>query len=302
MEAQGSSPETPRVTSVPPVRPQRPRELQDGLNFFLYHPLAWQLARQLAKTPVTPNMVSVLGGLMVVAAGIAYSMPYWPLTALLGMLLHMTWHVVDGADGDLARMTGRSSPTGEMVDGLCDYISHTILYLMLGVLLQHQIGWIGWVATVAAGASHIFQANHCEVQRRQYQYWVYGTPWIRQTQADVDSTAKAGFGSLLAAYLSVASGMTPYALKVDALVAKAKGDPAELERIARTARPQLEPLLAVLKVLGPNPRAIILGLSMLAGSPLWYFLYYIFALNVLLAISVAKHNSAAKRIEAALAA
>ena len=273
MEAQTSNPEASRVTGIPPVRPQRPRELQDGLNFFLYHPLAWQLARQLAKTPITPNMVSVLGGLMVVAAGIAYSLPGWPLTALLGMVLHMTWHVVDGADGDLARMTGRSSPTGEMVDGLCDYISHTILYLMLGVLLQHQIGWIGWVATVAAGASHIFQANHCEVQRRQYQYWVYSTPWIRQTQADVDSTAKAGFGSLLAAYLSVASGMTPNALKVDALVAKAKGDTAELERIARTARPQLEPLLAVLKVLGPNPRAIILGLSMLAGSPLWYFLY-----------------------------
>lgn len=301
MEAQTTSPERPRATGVSAIRPQRPRELQDGLNFFLYHPLAWQLARQLAKTPVTPNMVSVAGGLMVVAAGIAYSLPGWPLTALLGMVLHMGWHVVDGADGDLARMTGRSSPTGEMVDGLCDYASHTILYLMLGVLLQHRIGWIGWVATVAAGASHIFQANHCEVQRRQYQYWVYGTPWLRQTEAGVDQNAKAGFGRLLTAYLSVASGLTPYALKVDAMVAQAKGDPVELERIARIARPQLEPLLAILKVLGPNPRAIILGLSMLAGSPLWYFLCYTFALNVLLAISVAKHNAAARRIEAAVA-
>ena len=41
-------------------------------------------------------------------------------------------HVVDGADGDLARLTGRSSPIGEMVDGLCDYLSHIVLYLVLG--------------------------------------------------------------------------------------------------------------------------------------------------------------------------
>ena len=31
-----------------PVRPLRPREMQDALNFYLYHPLAWQLARVLA--------------------------------------------------------------------------------------------------------------------------------------------------------------------------------------------------------------------------------------------------------------
>ncbi len=31
--------------------------------------------------------------------------------ALAGMVLHMTWHVVDGVDGDhLARLTGRSGP------------------------------------------------------------------------------------------------------------------------------------------------------------------------------------------------
>ena len=67
-------------------RPQRPRELQDSLNFYLYHPLAWQLARVLARTPITPNMVSVIGGCFVVAAGIAYAQPWWPTAALLGML------------------------------------------------------------------------------------------------------------------------------------------------------------------------------------------------------------------------
>lgn len=55
----------------------RPRELQDALNFHLYHPLARRLARRLIRTPVTPNAVSIAGGLLVVAATLAYAQPVW---------------------------------------------------------------------------------------------------------------------------------------------------------------------------------------------------------------------------------
>ena len=100
--------------AVEPRRPQRPREMQDPLNLYLYHPLSWQLARRLAHTPVTPNMVSVAGGLFVVAAGFCYWGVPWPLGAALGMALHMTWHIVDGADGDLR---GRRQGRGADADG-----------------------------------------------------------------------------------------------------------------------------------------------------------------------------------------
>lgn len=301
MTAAGQS-ENTRAT---PVRPLRARELQDPLNYYLYHPLAWQLARLLAPTPLTPNMVSVIGGCFVVAAGVAYSQPWWPWSALLGMVLHMTWHVVDGADGDLARLTGRSSPIGEMVDGLCDYASHVVLYVTLGYLLSRgagavggwsMAGWIPWAWMWAAGISHIVQSNHVEVQRRQYQWWVYGTPWIRLNHQADSATGKSMFGGIVSVYLALASGMTPHALKVDEAVAAAGGDPARLAEIRAAARAEAPPLLLLCKVLGPNPRAIVLGLSMLAGSPLWYFLYQSIVLNAVLVVSVFAHNAAAKRI------
>lgn len=287
-----------------PVRPQRPRELQDGLNYYLYHPLAWKLARLLARTPLTPNMVSVIGGCCVVAAAVAYAQPGWPLPALLGMLLHMTWHVVDGADGDLARMTGRSSPIGEMVDGLCDYISHIVLYLVLGWLLaggMNPSAWPTahpWLWMWAAGLSHIVQSNHVEVQRRQYQWWVYGTTWIRMNHSADSATGRSIFGGIVSVYLALATGLTPHALKIDAAVEAAKDDPARLEAIRAAVRAEAPPLLALCKVLGPNPRAIVLGLAMVAGSPLWYFLYQSLVLNALLVASVVAHNRAAKRIAA----
>jgi phosphatidylglycerophosphate synthase len=280
-----------------PKRPMRPRELQDPLNHYLYHPLAWQLARALSRTPITPNMVSIAGACCVVAAGAVYAQPWYPLSALLGMVLHMTWHVVDGADGDLARMTGRSSPVGEMVDGLCDYISHIIVYFILGWILWRQDGdfWFAWWLMWAAGLSHFVQANHVEVQRRQYQWWVYGTPWIRHSHGDREAaTRKSVFGGIVTFYLALAAGMTPHARRIDAALEGA--DAAERERIAALARRDAAPLLPLLMLLGPNPRAIVLGLSMLAGSPLWYFLYQAVVLNLLLAASVVLHNRAAKRM------
>lgn len=288
-------------------RPQRPRELQDPLNHYLYHPLAWQFARLLAPTPITPNMVSVLGAGFVVAAAFAYTQLTWPVSAALGLILHMTWHVVDGADGDLARMTGRSSPIGEMVDGLCDYLSHAVLYIALALLLAGGAGvfsgWAAWVLVIAAGISHAVQANHVEVQRRQYQYWVYGTPWLRNSHGKEDSaTSKSWAGALVSAYIGVASGMTPEALKVDAAVQAAGGDPARLGAIADAARAEAPPLLRLCKILGPNPRAIVLGISMLAGSPLWYMLYQTIVLNLLLVHSVRAHNAAARRIAAKIGA
>jgi phosphatidylglycerophosphate synthase len=285
----------------------RPRELQDPLNHYLYHPLAWRLAWRLAPTPVTPNMVSVFGGLMVVLAGICYAGLDYPLSAALGMALHMSWHVIDGADGDLARVTGRSSPIGEMVDGLSDYLSHVVLYLILGWVLAHQTGTFaggyGWALIVFAGVSHAVQANHVEVQRRQYQFWVYGTPWIRSSHGQADSaTGRSWAAALVSAYIGVANGMTPFALKVDAAIDAARDDRARLDAIAAAVRAEAPPLLRLCKILGPNPRAIVLGLSMFAGSPLWYMLYQSVVLNVLLVVSVARHNAAAKRIAARIGA
>lgn len=284
-----------------PQRPQRPRELQDPLNHYFYHPLAWQLARRLAHTPLTPNMVSVFGALMVIAASIAYTSLSYPLSAALGMALHMGWHVVDGADGDLARLTGRSSPIGEMVDGLCDYLSHIVLYLVLGWWLSGTGGAFGggaaWALIVFAGVSHAVQANHVEVQRRQYQWWVYGTPWLRHSHGAQDSaTSRTMFSALVSAYLNVASGMTPDALRIDAAVEAAKGDRARLDAIAAAVRAEAPPLLLLCKILGPNPRAIVLGASMFAGSPVWYMLYQSIVLNALLVVSVLLHNAAARRI------
>lgn len=277
---------------------RRPRELQDALNFHLFHPLALRLAKALTSTRVTPNMVSVAGGLLVVLAALAYARPGWPWAALAGFALHLAWHVVDGADGDLARLTGRSSPQGELVDGICDYAGHIVLYLVLGSLLQATIGPIAWLFAVGAGASRIVQANHYEVQRRQYQWWVYGVPWLRASRGQGASEGKGAlFGT---AYLKLAQKIAPHAIPADRAVMAARENPERAERALAAIRRHAQPILDSLPLLGANYRTVALGFSMLAGSPIYFFLWEAVALNLVLIRSVRISNRSTCRLIAEL--
>ncbi|WP_284126136.1 CDP-alcohol phosphatidyltransferase family protein [Parerythrobacter aestuarii] len=271
----------------------RVKALQNPLDRALYHPLAARLARLLARTPVTPNMVSVGGGMAIVLAGIAYVQPGWPWTALLGLVLHMSWHVLDGADGDLARLTGKASPTGEIVDGLCDYSGHLVLYLMLGSMAAQDAGWLAWALMLGGGVSHILQASFHQSQRRRYLNWIHGVPWLGSTG---ESAAGKGLGRLGRAYLVVSGWFAPYDQEVEAALT----DPVRGEALrARILELGPEPLSGS-TLLGSNYRTIALGLSMFAGSPLWYFAFELVVLNLLLLATVVRSRKILSSLRAML--
>lgn len=277
---------------------EKPRELQGFLNRTIYHPLAYRLAKALVPTPVTPNMVSVAGALMVVAAGVFYTLVGGPWGIAIGFALHLSWHVIDGADGMLARMSGRASPSGEIVDGMCDYFGHGALYIMLAASLDDQIGWIAWPLAIGAGVSRAFQSVFAESGRRTYQWWAYGVPWL-QSSGRADAT---GIGaSLSRAYLWAWGRMAGPTQVVNALVTSAEPDPVERQRIAEIARGAGRRTLPVLALLGANPRTVLLGLSMIAGSPLWFFLIEVLVLNAVLVFAIAQAAMSGRRIAALIA-
>lgn len=279
-----------------PVVSGKPRELQGFLNRTIYHPAARRLAVALARTPVTPNMVSVTGAVMVVLAGILYAKVGTTTAIALGFAVHLLWHVVDGADGDLARMTGRASPRGEVVDGMCDYFGHIALYLLLGSTLDDSLGATAWLLAVGAGASRILQSVFAESSRRSYQWWAYGVPWIQHNK---NAAAGAG-GSLARAYLWASGVLTGATARVNTLVASSEADPPERARIARLAQESGEPFLRIPALLGANPRTVILGISMIAGSPIWFFIVEIFVLNILLVAGVVRQRAQCRQLVATI--
>ncbi|MBW6527664.1 CDP-alcohol phosphatidyltransferase family protein [Sphingomonas sp. RHCKR7] len=275
-----------------PAVAAKPRELQGFLNRTIYHPLAHLLARALVPTPVTPNMVSIFGALMVMAAAVLYARVGTAWAIALGFLLHCLWHVVDGADGALARLSGRASPSGEIVDGLCDYAGHAVLYTLLGAAMDDRIGWVAWPIVVLAGLSRAVQSVFAESQRRTYQWWAYDVPWLQTAKSDGD-----GVGVRLSAlYLWAWHKMSGPTQVVNALVASAEADPPERRRIAQIARAEGRKLLPAAAALGANPRTILLGLSMIAGTPLWFFLIEIVVLNVVLVLAIVQAAYVGRRM------
>ena len=290
----------------PPGPVSRPRELQDPLNFYCYHPLARRLALLLRPTGISPNLVSVMSALCLCAAAACFVGLAWPANAFAGLGFMLLWHVVDGADGDLARMTGKASATGELVDGICDYFGNIVLYFAFAFLADDIWGAWAWILAVATGASHLVQTNHAETQRRLYLARAYGVPWLRNARAEEDALFSRGsgvtrwFGFLAVAYLWLSERMVPAANPIDAALARAAGDPAATERVRALVRRAYAPTMFLPKLLGANPKTFLIAGAILLGSPVWFFLAMIGPVNLILIVSIIHHNRLAARVAAEL--
>ena len=270
----------------------RPMEIEEPLNRYLVHPTARALVTLLIPTGISPNAVSVLSVVMMSQACACYALLPWPAGAFAGLLFHFLWHVFDGADGDLARRTGRSSPVGEIVDGVCDHVSHLILYLTLGALLTGRIGAWGWVLALVSGGSRGLQAVCYETARRTYRRWVYGVNWIRQDLAKAEAQAKPGgagrIGVRLAAlYLGASAWVRADDSRVETLMADivAAGGPKAAKARA-LCQSELRPLVKRASWLSTNWETIGVFLTILAGSPLWFLAVQATAINLVMAAVV----------------
>ena len=286
----------------------RPLEIEEPLNRHLVHPTARALVTLLIPTGITPNAVSALSVVMMALACACYALLPWPGGAFAGLLFHFLWHVFDGADGDLARRTGKSSPVGEIVDGVCDHLSHLILYLTLGALLAHQVGPWGWALTVVSGASRAFQAVCYETARRTYRRWVYGVNWIRQDLAKADAETQPGgagkLGVRLAAiYLGASAWVRADDSRIEALMAEIlpKGG-AHAAQARALCQAECRPLVKRASWLSTNWETIGVFLTILAGSPLYFLAFQAVAINLVMAAVVIGQKRSYARLEPRLEA
>ncbi len=105
---------------------------QDSLfNLYLARPVAAAVVAVFENTRVTPNQVTFMSlGIMLLAVG-AFAGLAGPLGLWLGVALVELSYIFDCVDGQLARLTGRSSPIGGELDFLMDELK---AYLLVGAL------------------------------------------------------------------------------------------------------------------------------------------------------------------------
>jgi CDP-diacylglycerol--glycerol-3-phosphate 3-phosphatidyltransferase len=100
------------------------------------------LGRALAKTPVTPDAITVtallgtLGGAACIATG----------HLVLGGFLCWGFAMLDSVDGSLARARGITSPWGALLDSTCDRVSDGAIFGALVLWFAETQPWIARLA------------------------------------------------------------------------------------------------------------------------------------------------------------
>ena len=123
-------------------------------------PISVAISRWLVRTPVSPNMLSVANlGVGLLSAGVATLGGYWNF--LISGLLFQLASVLDGVDGEVAKLTLQSTKQGEWIDTACDQLSYVaaLVGLLIGVARSDlppfflQTGILGLISAVVGIAS-----------------------------------------------------------------------------------------------------------------------------------------------------
>jgi len=112
----------------------------DGLvSRTLNRPISQTLSRLLVQTPITPNQISFLV-LGVLAAGTWTVARGTPLGFVLGVLLFHLASVLDGCDGEIARLKFLESRRGAWLDTSVDLLGNFLLPLAIALGLSRRVG------------------------------------------------------------------------------------------------------------------------------------------------------------------
>jgi phosphatidylglycerophosphate synthase len=111
----------------------------DGpLAHYIDRRLSLRISRWLAgHTPLHPNHITVIGtGVGLLAATLFSVGSYW--NGVAGALLFLCTTIIDGCDGEVARLTFQESTFGQKFDVITDNVVHVAIFMGLGIGLYRQ--------------------------------------------------------------------------------------------------------------------------------------------------------------------
>lgn len=148
-------------------------DVEEIIDIWFYRPIGYALAVGAHKIDVSPNTISVIGMLVGMLGGHFFFYDNIYLNCL-GILCWMAGQALDGADGQLARMSNRRSKTGRVLDGLSDSFKFLSVYvhIMARIFVATGSWWVFLVGFLAMW-SHSAQSAFADYYRNLYIFFVY---------------------------------------------------------------------------------------------------------------------------------
>ncbi|HCC52125.1 MAG TPA: CDP-alcohol phosphatidyltransferase [Porphyromonadaceae bacterium] len=273
-------------------------ETENYPDQWFYRPIGFRIAKLLRNTGITPNMITILSIFVGAAAGPLFYQ-HNHLLILSGIICLIIANILDCVDGQLARLTGIKSEIGRILDGIAGDIWFTLIYVFLALKLKNEYGtWLFFIPAVLSGLSHLVQANITDYYKTLHLYFIgkeKGMEFqyldeIRRQYREMKSGPGKVLFFLYMGYTSFQETVTPKLQQMLKYLRLKYGNdiPENIRSAFRQKSMRL--MKRYIDLMTFNGRTFVLFIVVLAG-PVWiYFLYEIIILNIILGISVHKHE------------
>ena len=272
-------------------------ETENVVDRAFYRPIGFRIARMLRGTGITPNMVTVISIFVGAAVGFMFYHDNLVYT-ICGILLLVFANILDCVDGQLARLTGIKSAIGRILDGFAGDIWFSSIYVGFALRLSHEYGTYWFFAlAVVSGLSHLVQANITDYYKTLHLYFIskdkgaefQSLEQVIARHKEMKLGINKTFYFLYRGYTLLQVKATPALQRMlQSLHAKYGDDIPENVRIA--FRKQSRELMRYIDLLTFNGRTIVMFIVVLVGEVWVYFLYEIIVLNIVLLLSMRKHE------------
>lgn len=275
-------------------------DTEEFIDIHFYRPLGYRWALFFHQLGVTPNQITIASIFIGVAAGICfYPGCFW--INLLGVFLLIWANSYDSADGQLARMTGQKSELGRILDGACGDFWFISIYLAIVFRLWPE--WNFWILLLAAatGYCHSKQAAMADYYRNVHLLFLKGkngselhnSKELAEKYPRISWKRQPFVKFFERMYLNYTRGQEAWTpklqLMLQSLNQKYNGNAPEWFR--KEFRTQSFPLMKYTNMLSFNLRSIVLFISVLSGSPWFYFVFEISVMNCMLVYMIVKHEN-----------
>ena len=114
-------------------------------------PISLRIARRLASTGITPNQITLLSVGIGLCGALFFLSAHW-LWQTVGALLFLAHSILDGCDGELARLRFQESRFGGIIDYWGDNVVHIAVFACMAIGWSLSIG-ASWPLLLGAAAA-----------------------------------------------------------------------------------------------------------------------------------------------------
>lgn len=282
-------------------------DTEEWLDVHFTRPIGLAFALFWNKFDVHPNVITIISIFLGMGAGWMFHYPDLQ-SNLWGVILLMFANFCDSTDGQMARLTGKKTLMGRMLDGFSGEVWFACIYVAICVRLMDEPMpfidrawgvWIWVLCSIAGFFCHSRQSSLADYYRQIHLFFLKGKAgseldsYACQKEKLESLPARGAFWERIfytnyARYCKSQEARTPAFQKLkEALLTYKEGKQAANDYIREDFLAGSRPLMSYTNLLTFNLRAIVCYLSCLLNQP---WIYPLFEITVMQLMAIYMHR------------